>query len=495
MNLLGIDVGTTGVKVALFSPEGIQLAGAYREHVESRPQPGYAELDAAAVWESVQSAIREVRAQCAGLPIRALSISSMGEAVVPVTRDRRILAPSMLNYDPRGEEFVKELAPFFKDEFLYPINGNTFGNQYSLTKIKWIQRHQPELYARTDSFLHWSAFIGFMLGADPAVDYALANRTLLFDLDAGDWSEALIQQAGIDRSKLPPTVPPGTRVGTVDSQIATMLGLPPGVAIVSGAHDQCANAVGCGVIESGSAVYGMGTYLCITPVFSQRQPAQKMIPLGLNTEHHAVPDRFVSFLYNQGGALVKWYRDTFAAAEHKAAQARGKNTYPALFAEMPDQPGDVLVLPHFAPTGPPRFIADSCGKISGLRLETTRGEILRGIVEGVTFYLKDLVDSFESIGGSITDYRAVGGGSQSDAWVQISADILGKPMIRPKVTEAGALGAAMMAGVGSGAFHSYPEAVEAMVHMDRVFEPDRDRHQEYLERFERYKRFADTNPE
>ena len=127
-----------------------------------------------------------------------------------------------------------------------------------------------------------------------------------------------------------------------------------------------ANALGCGVVDSGSAVYGMGTYHCITPVFATQQHAQTMIERGLNTEHHAIPDRYVSFIYNQGGSLVKWYRDTFAAEEHRLAEAQGQAIYPTLFDEIPAEPGGVMILPHFTATGPPEFISDSSGLIAGL---------------------------------------------------------------------------------------------------------------------------------
>lgn len=486
MNLLGIDVGTTGCKVALFSLQGEMLASAYREYDAQIPQPGWAQLDAEAIWEDVKELIRSVTAACPGVEIQALSVSSLGEAMVPVSDDRQVLGPSLLNFDTRGDEFLEELAAILPDERLYAINGNTLGNQYSLTKLKWICSHQPELYSRTYKFLPWSAFIAFMLGGDPVVDFSLANRTLLFDIHKGDWSDALLGDVGLDSSKLPATVPSGTVIGTVSTQIAADLGLPSGTRIVSGPHDQCANAVGCGVVEPGSAVYGMGTYHCITPVFAARPNSQAMIKRGLSTEHHAIPDRYVCFIYNQGGSMVKWFRDTFAAVEHHQAETEGRSIYPALFAEIPMDPSSVMVLPHFSPTGPPDFIVDSSGMMAGLRLETSRGEVLKGIIEGVAFNLKEVVDSLPETGIQTEDYRVVGGGSQSDAWVQTCANIFGQPFTRPVITEAGALGAAIIAGVGSGLFESYAQGVAVMVKLGRTFVPDPRQHERYQTRYRYY---------
>ena len=319
------------------------------------------------------------------------------------------------------------------------------------------------------------------------MDYTLANRTLLFDLAAGDWSPELLAWGGIEAAKLPATAPSGTVIGQVARQIADELGLPPGIPIVAGSHDQCANAVGCGVIREGLAVCGMGTFLCITPVFTERRPPDVMAPRGLNTEHHAAPGKYVSFIWNQGGILVKWYRDTFAAAEHRQARAAGRDVYPELFAELPSGPSGLMVLPHFTATGTPEFVTDTCGLIAGLRVETPRGAILKGILEGTTFYLKACVETLPAADIAIHEYRATGGGSKSDAWVQLCADILGQPFARPQVTEAGALGAAIMAGVGAGVFPSYESGVAAMVQLERHFEPDAQQHRLYDAWFERYR--------
>jgi len=488
MSLLGIDVGTTGCKAAVFSEEGHVLASAYEEYDCQRPKSGWAELDAVEVWAKVKRMIGEVVSSSASDPVKALAVSSLGEAVVPVTEDRQVLGPSILNFDARGEEYLESLSSALDKERLYRINGNTLGNHYGLTKLKWIKEHQPDLYERAHKFLLWGSFVSFMLGAEPVVDYSLANRTLLFDIDREAWSEEILELARLDRSKLPDTVPSGTLIGSVSERVAGELGLPSNASIVTGAHDQCANAVGCGVIKEGRAVYGMGTFICITPVFSKRREPAVMIERGLNTEHHAVPEKYVSFIYNQGGSLVKWFRDTFAAAERRQAEQTGRDIYADLISEIPEGPSGIMVLPHFTTTGPPAFMSDSCGVIAGLRLETSRGHVLKGILEGITFDLKECVELLPPTGIEIADFRVVGGGSKSNAWIQICADIMGRPFVRPRITEAGALGAAIMAGVGSRVFSSYEAGVEAMVRLERTFEPNPQKQKLYESRFEKYRR-------
>jgi xylulokinase len=408
--------------------------------------------------------------------------------MVPVTQNRRALGPAILNFDQRGEEFIPRLRNILDDENLYHINGNTFGNHYSLTKLLWLMKYQPDLYEHADQFLHWSGFVSFMLGGEPVVDYSLANRTLLFDLDKKEWSSNLFHNFGLARDKLPRLVPSGTVIGDVPEFIANEIGLPPHTAIVAGGHDQCVNALGCGVISEGQAMYGMGTYICITPVYEQRKNPRKMIERGLNTEHHVAPGLFVSFIYNPGGALVKWYRDTFAAVEKKQAEEIRRDIYSDLLSEIPDMPSSVLVLPHFAPTGPPEFINNSSGVMVGLNLETKRGDILKAILEGTTYYLKECVDSLPDTGITVKNYRAVGGGSKSDAWIQVCADIMQCPITRPVVTEAGSMGAAILAGFGKGIFSTIKQGVEVMVKLDRTFEPNPKLVDQYTQRYQQYRR-------
>lgn len=491
MALLGIDIGTTGCKASVFSTEGKLLRPAYEEYDMKASGQDWAELDSSEVWEKIKLVIQKSVSSTEGDPVKALSVSSLGEAVVPVTKERQIIGDSILFFDPRGQEYVERLKSRIDDKDLYQINGNKWSNQHTAAKLMWLKDNQPQLYDKADKFLLWGSFVGFMLGGEACVDLSLANRTLLFDIEKCNWSEQLLSVVDIEVSKLPEVVESGTVTGRISANMAEELGLDKDVVIVAGAHDQCVNALGCGAIYPGQAMYGMGTFLCATPVYGSRPSPEEMIRIGLNTEHHVLKDKYVSFIYNQGGCLVKWFRDTFAREDYNLAKQNNEDIYNKLFSELGDKPSSVVVLPYFSATGPPDFLTDSSGLIGGLKLDTTRDEILRGILEGTAFYLLGSIDNLSKTGFEINEYRAVGGGSKSDKWVQLTADIIGKPFTRLKVSEAGTLGAAIIAGKGAGLFSSFQEGVKEMINVESVFEPDQKRSELYSKNYQKYLRFKD----
>ena len=486
MSLLGLDIGTTNCKGAVFAAEGRCLGRASREYQTLHRQPGWAELDSRAVLAAALDIIRQLALQArAGRdPVRALSVSAMGEAMTPVSRDRQILDHAILCSDIRGRAELDGFMERISREDLYAINPNIVSTGFSLPKLLWLRDHKPEIYQAADKFLLFGELLFYMLGCEAVTSFAHANRTLLFDLEKEDWSDRLLDLAGIERRRLARPVASGHIAGEIPRARAAELGLDTGVLCVIGAHDQCCNALGVGICSAGKAVDGIGTFECVTPVYSRVPDRKFMLEAGLNVEHHAVPGLYVSFIYNQAGSLVKWFRDTFARNE-KAAP--GEDLYDRLTAEMPAVPTRLLVLPHFEPTGAPDFIEDSSGVILGLRMSTRRGDILKAIMESETFYFLHSFQTLAAFGADTSRCVASGGGAKSPAWLQIKADILGVPFEQSSDPEAGVLGAALIAGRAIGQFSGYPEACARFIKPGRGFDPDPSRHGFYLEQFEKYR--------
>jgi xylulokinase len=483
MIFLGIDLGTTGCKAVLFDEKGTSVSSSYREYSIISDAPGYAELDSIRIWNYVKEMIIECRSGTSE-SIKAISVSSLGEALVPVSKNRKPIGNSLLNYDSRGNEYLPWLSEIISDEDLYAVNGNPLGPSYALTKLLWYKKVETEIYERADKFLLWGSYILFMMGADTIVDYSLANRTLLLDIDQKHWNWDLIGKVGLDPEKLPKLAEAGTVCGKMSAELSSELGMSEQPLLVLGTHDQCANALGCGVLEKGSAMYGMGTYHCIVSVFDVRKENRDMLSKGLNTEHHAVPDQWVSFIYNQGGILLKWFRDIFAK---DVIQRGDQDIFTDLLSEMPDGPSSLSVLPHFITTGTPDFLEKTSGLILGLTIDSDRGDILKAILEGIAFYLKENLDNLPE-DMDISEFRVAGGGSKSDIWMQLTADILERPCVRTEVSEAGSLGAAVLAAKGSGIFNSLHEAVDSMVSQGQIFLPEKSRSHLYRDNYEKYKK-------
>ncbi|HET6558999.1 MAG TPA: FGGY-family carbohydrate kinase [Prolixibacteraceae bacterium] len=488
MSLLGIDIGTIGCKAVVFSLQGVQLARSYRDYEIISEREGYAELDSVEIWNKIKEAIREVAGQTQGDPIQALSVSSLGEAMVPVSQNRQILGNSILGSDQRGAEFAELIQQKYSSSEIFRITGNLPGTFYSMPKIGWIKKNRPDLYDQTKYFMTWADFVCFMLGGKPITNFSLAGRSLLFDIHSCKWSDELFSLLGLDQSKFPDPLSSGYYLGNIDKHLARELNLNSNVAIVSGSHDQCCAALGSGVKSgSKSAMYGMGTYMVVVPSFVQMPDIQTMYTNKLHIEHHAVPGSFISFIYNQsGGGMVKWFKQTFCMGIEPPTQDTSYS-YDAIFAEMPDNSTDILVLPGFGATGPPDFENGGKGCIYGLSLNHSRGDILQAMLEGISFYFRDF---FEDKNGAFTNVNyltATGGGSVSKKWLQITSDILGKPIIRNKVSEASALGAAIIAGIGINVFTSFDEAIDSMVHQDLTISPDFRKNEFYTEKFQRYK--------
>lgn len=483
MSLLGVDVGTTGCKAAAYSLDGRCLVTAYREYAPLHPQPSWTELDSRAVAERIRMAIAEVASKTNADPITALCASSMGEAMTPVTQDGRILGNSIVSsVDTRGGEYLAPIVKRIGKDAFYAINPNIPAPVYSLPSLLWYKNHSADMYGHAWKFLLWGDMVAFLLGCEPLTSFSLANRTLLFDIRAEKWSSRLLEASGIDASKLPKPAASGTVAGVVSSKVAAELGLPKGVKVVVGGHDQCCSSLGAGIYTAGRAVCGLGTFECITPTYGMIPEAKAMQARGLNVEHHVIPGLYVSFIYNQSGSLVRWFRDTFASVEKQA-----EGIYRRLDSELPEAPTRIIVLPYFEPSGAPQFVTDASGVIAGLKMNTTRGEIFKAIMESVTFYFVDSLETLGKMGIDTSGFVATGGGAKSDRWLQIKADIFGVPFMRPRITECGTVGCAILAGTATGLFKNVAEGVSLFVKPDRTFEPDASRNAIYRGQYGRYR--------
>ncbi len=485
MGVLTIDAGTSSCKVGVFSETGL-VATAGSDYIINSPQPGYAELDAADAWQKMKNCVKKALAEAAGKagPIRAVSFSSMGEAMVPVTLEREVVGPCLLSYDVRGGEYADKLLQDIGQEEFFTINPNAVGPYFSMPKMLWIKDHLPEVYAKADVFILLGDFIGFMMGARPYATNSLANRTLLLDIRKNDWSNRLLDWAGFPREKLGPVVQGGTPVGTMSENLKHEFGLTGDILLVAGGHDQCCNSLGCGCTKPGMATVGLGTFETYCPSFSWPHDVRAYLEEVHNLEHHVLKDLYVSFLYNHSGLMTNWFISVFAA---DLSAKSGASIQQILDSEMPDEPTNILFLPHNEPPQWPVFDGETSGVYIGLKIAHRRGDMFKAMLEGNILYFVDAMDSLEKMGMKPDVFIASGGGSRSDARLQLRADILNIPIVRLETGEGSLTGAAILAATRAGIFASYDQGVETFIKKGRTFEPDLKKHALYRQKALLYK--------
>jgi len=488
---MGIDIGTTGTKVISFSPEGNIIASAYREYPLSQPKPGWNELDADEVWGHIRDAVREVGSCTDG--IKALSISSQGEAFVPVDTEGNPLGPVIVTFDNRATDEAADLAGKFSPSAIMEITGMPVSHICTLPKIMWWKNAAPEVFDKAAYFLCMEDFAFMRMGLDPTIDTSLGARTMALDLSTGVWSQPLLEAAGIDSNRLARPAPSGTVVGELSAEAAKELNLPPGVPAVTGGHDQTAGAFGCGIAEPGEAMYAIGTVECLAAVFDSIVANDTMLENNLCCYPHVAAGTWASIAFNfTGGSLLRWYRDQFNTLEKFNALMTAGDVYDQMLKGLPEDPSGILVLPHFTSTGTPHMDPEPVGAIVGLSLATTKNQVTKAVLEGPTYEMKLNLELLKSAGVKVNRLRAVGGGAKSDAWLQIKADIMGLPILRMEVTEAACLGVAMKAGVAVGVYSSDAQAVEATCRPGDEFHPDPKRQARYAQLFGGYEKLYDS---
>ncbi len=492
MSLLGIDIGISGCKAVAFDLEGRPLSQAYREYRLYQPQPGWMELEPAEVWAAVRDAICQVTASC-GDPVRSLAISTHGESVVPVDAAGRSLYRFITAIDTRAAEQARRWEEQPGRERVFAVTGMPLHPMYTANKLMWLREFDPATFHAAHRFLCMADFLYAQLGLPPAMSHSLASRTMLQDVHTLGWSAEMMAYAGLQPTQFSPALPSATVLGEVPSQVAEDLGLAPGALGVIGGHDQCCGALGIGGIREGIVMDSTGTVECVAAAMPRLVLDRRLLDGNLPVEPHTAPGMYIVLGWSSvGGALLRWYRDTFAAEERIEAARMGRDAYDIILSQAAAGPSPVLILPHFVGSGTPWLDPASKGAILGLDLSTTRGQIIKGILDSVTYEIKLSIDTMEAAGIAVQELRAMGGGARSSLWLQTKADIIGKPVRAMDVAEAPCLGCAILAGVALGEYASIPEAVAQMVRINRTYEPDLVLHACYAEKAALYKEIYPT---
>lgn len=489
MSVIGLDIGTTGCKAAVFSDEWKIAAIASREYSVLTPHPHWAEQDAERVWqlalEALAQAVRESQAD----PPKAIALSVQGEAVIAVDRMGRPMRHAILGMDTRTTAENDWLSETFGPEVLFRRTGMPIHTMNTLTKLLWLQRNEPELWREAAGWLLYEDYFLRRLTGRAVISHCLASRTQMYDLGTSAWAADLLDRCQIDPGRLAELLSAGESVvGTLDGAVARKVGLSESVLVATGGHDQACAALGSGVIRPGLAMVSTGTAEVVEVAMASPVIHRKLREGHISVYRHVVPGLYLAMTLNHGGGLtLRWFRDTLCQGRVAQAAGMGQDAYDLILAGAPDGPTDLLVLPHFAGAGTPLVDTRSKGAIVGLTFATTQAEIAKAILEGLTFELRVNLDLLQEAGIALDELHAVGGGARSELWLQLKADICRMRLRVPRVTQAACLGAAILAATAVGDYPDIATAAGAAVGLDTVVEPNPQRSGQYDRRYEAYR--------
>jgi xylulokinase len=462
---LGIDASTTGSKALLINERGEVIAVASSPHTLQTPRPLWSEQDPREWWGAVAASIRAVleQARIGGEEIGAVGLTGQMHGLVLLDDEGNVLRPAILWNDQRTQKQCDEIHARVGKERFIQITGNVALTGFTAPKILWVKENEPEVYARAKHVLLPKDYIRYKLTGEYAMDKADGAGTVLFDLRSRHWSDEVLAALEIPRDWMPQTFEGTEFTGYVTEEAAQRTGLHIGTPVAAGGGDQAAGAVGVGAVEPGIVGLAVGT----SGVVFATTPSALIEPEGrLHAFCHAVPGlwHFMGVMLSAAGSL-QWYRDTLTPdvsfdellreAESITAGSEGLQFLPYLSGER---------TPHPDPLARGAFI--------GLTVRHHRAHMTRAVLEGVAFGLKDSFTLIQNAGlGAITQVRASGGGAKGALWRQILASVLEAELVTVNTTEGAAYGAALLAGVGAGAWADVASAAKACIKITGSIQP------------------------
>lgn len=492
--LLGIDVGTSGTKTVLFDEKGRPLASHTEEYPMLQPQNGWAEQQPEDWWRALVLAIRSVLSK-SGLPayeIAGVGLSGQMHGLVMLGKDDEVLRPAIIWCDQRTGEECDDLNRIIGPRRMIEITANPPMTGFTASKILWVQKHEPEIYDKCVKILLPKDYIRFKLTGEFATEVSDASGMQLMDVPGRVWSNELLSKLNIDKSMLGRIYESPDVTGKVSRQAAGETGLAEGTIVVGGAADNAAAAIGTGVTAEGSPFTTIGTSGVIYAV--SNEPHVDMEGR-VHTLCASVPGKWTVMSCTQAAGLsLKWLRDTCCAPEMAKAEGQGIDPYVIMskLAEgVPAGAGKLVFLPYLMGERSPHPDADCRGVFFGLSAMHTRANMIRAVMEGVSYSLLECVDVLREMGVPVQGMTICGGGSRSPLWRQMLADLYECPVHTLKVDEGASLGAALLAGVGAGIFSSVEETSSIVQKNEPVF-PDAGRHREYMPYYQLYKSLYPT---
>jgi len=464
--LLGIDIGTSGTKTVLFDTEGKVIASSTMEYPLYQPQNGWAEQEPEDWWNATAGTIRNVLQKCgvnASL-VKGIGLSGQMHGLVMLDQGGNVLRRSIIWCDQRTGAECKEITEKVGAARLIEITANPALTGFTASKILWVKNNEPEIYAKCAHILLPKDYIRFKLCGVFATDVSDASGMGLLDVPKRQWSDEVLEKLDIDKALLGKVYESCEVTGTVTAEIAALTGLTKGTLVVGGAGDNAAAAVGTGTVSDGKAFTTIGT----SGVVFAHTDTLSIDPKGrVHTFCCAVPGAWhVMGVTQAAGLSLKWFRDNFCDAEKLVAAGIGKDPYYVMDQEAGRSPigaNKLLYQPYLMGERTPHLDPDCRGTFFGLSAIHTKYDMLRAVMEGVAYSLRDCMEILQEMNISFSEMTACGGGGTSPLWRQMMADVYDCPVKTVVSQEGPALGVAILAGVGAGIYKSVQAGCDAVI--------------------------------
>lgn len=483
--VIGVDIGTSGTKTVLFDEKGNAVSSFLVEYPLYQPKIGWAEQEPEDWWNATYTSINSVIKQSGVNPadIKGIGLSGQMHGLVMLDKDGEVLRKSIIWCDQRTTAEADELTEKVGKERLVEITGNPALTGFTAAKILWVQKNEPELYAKTAKILLPKDYIRYKLTGEYATEVSDASGMQLMDIKNRCWSDEVLEKLNIDKNLLGKMYESCEVTGKIHQEAAKLTGLNEGTIVVGGAGDQAAGAVGNGIVKTGIVSSTIGTS---GVVFAHMDNIQIDKDGRVHTLCHAVPGKWHVMGVTQGAGLsLKWYRDNFCHAEMDAADGMEVDPYYLMDKQAEKiAPGceGLIYLPYLMGERSPHNDPNAKGVFFGLSAKHTKYDMLRAVMEGVSYSLNDCMSVIKEMGIDASEVRASGGGGKSKLWRQMQADMFGCDINTINVSEGPALGVALLAAVGAGIYNSVPEACEAAISVKDTMKPI----QENVETYKNY---------
>ncbi len=480
MSLIGIDVGSSSIKVAAYSEAGNLLAVTGNEITPLHPEPGLWEQDPEEIWQATSKGMRSLMQEEALRrdPPIAIAISASGRENFPADSDGNPLGNGIMGADVRGAEFEIPPKGSPTPEAWCLSCGHLRERMDPVFRLLWWQKYQPEIMAEAKYFLGWHDFLSMRISGRIASDQSTASRYMVYDLKNLDWSQERISEIGVDRDLLPEVLPWPSIIGEIKPELAEDWGMSPRVQLAMGGHDVNCAAVGAGVTESGTACLISGSYENLV-VMTKEAPTGNMLLKGLSVMPHPGEAGYSALaVCPTGNAVLNWARDMVDLSIDEVEEQLSREV---------QKPSPVLAVPYLS--GSMTYWEagrKSKGSLVGLTLASSKTDIVQSFMESIAYDHVNTLLLLGDEGVPVTRIRAVGGGSRSQWWTQIKSDLTNRPIEVVNTEEAGTLGAAILAGAAIGIYEDLKIVSESFSGTSKIYEPNPDRAALHKERLEAY---------